>query len=139
LSETLTVCDSSNDECHGILIMFPTVLVVEDDETLRLLTADAISLLDLIVIDCASADDALPMLEGSSPIVLVMTDICMPGTMDGLELAQLIWSRWPLLPVILTSGNRTLPDGLLPAHSMFLRKPWSLQALHLAVRTCLPA
>ncbi|MNI15427.1 C4-dicarboxylate transport transcriptional regulatory protein DctD [compost metagenome] len=119
--------------------MFPTVLVVEDDETLRSLTADAISLLDLNVIDCASADDALPKLEGSSSIALVMTDICMPGSMDGLQLAQVIWSRWPLLPVILTSGNRSLPDGLLPSHCFFLRKPWSLNALHQAVWSCLPA
>lgn len=119
--------------------MFPTVLVVEDDETLRSMTADAISLLDVIVIDCASADDALPMLEGSSSIVLVMTDICMPGSMDGLELAQVIWSRWPCLPVLLTSGNRSLPAGLLPSHSMFIRKPWTLNALHQAVRSCLAA
>lgn len=119
--------------------MSPTVLVVEDDEILRSLTGDAISLLGIYVIGCASADDALPMLECSPSIVLVMTDICMPGSMDGLKLAQVIWSRWPSLPVIVTSGNRTLPDGLLPSHSMFLRKPWSLDALHQAVRACLPA
>lgn len=119
--------------------MSPIVLVVEDDENLRSLTADAISLLGLIIIECRSADDALPVLEGSSPIVLVMTDICMPGTMDGLQLAQVIWSRWPVLPVILTSGNRSLPDGLLPSHSFFLRKPWTLDALHQAVRLYIPA
>lgn len=119
--------------------MSPTVLVVEDDEILRSLTVDAISLLGLIIIECRSADDALPVLEGSSPIVLVLTDICMPGTLDGLQLAQVIWSRWPVLPVILTSGNRTLPDGLLPPHSFFLRKPWTLDALHQAVRLYIPA
>lgn len=119
--------------------MSPTVLVVEDDDTLRSLTADAISLLGVIVVDCANADDALPMLEGSSSIVLVMTDICMPGSMDGLQLAQVIWTRWPLLPVILTSGNRMLAEGVMPAHSFFLRKPWSLDALHQAVASRLPA
>jgi len=118
--------------------MSPSVLVVEDDETLRSLTADAISLLDIMVVDCATADDALSMLEGATSIVLVMTDICMPGSMDGLQLAQSIWTRWPLLPVILTSGNRTLADGVMPAHSFFLRKPWSLDALHQAVSSRLP-
>ena len=53
--------------------MPPTVLVVEDDEILRSMTGDAISLPGICVIGCASADDALPMLEGSSSIVLVMT------------------------------------------------------------------
>lgn len=116
-----------------------TVLVVEDDETLRALTVDAISLLGVVVLDCSSADEALPILEGAFSIVLVMTDICMPGTMDGLELAQLIWLRWPLLPVILTSGDTTVADGMMPSHSYFLRKPWTLDALHRAVRLYIPA
>lgn len=118
--------------------MSATVLVVEDDEILRSLTGEAIELLGVCVIGCASADDALPMLEGSSSIILVMTDICMPGSMDGLELAQLIWVRWPCLPVIITSGNRTVPDGMLPSHAMFLLKPWTLDVLHHAVRSYLP-
>jgi DNA-binding NtrC family response regulator len=118
--------------------MSPTVLVVEDDEILRSLTGEAIELLGVCVIGCASADDALPMLEGSSSIVLVVTDICMPGSMDGLQLAQLIWVRWPLLPVILTSGNRTIPNGSLPSHAMLLPKPWTLDVLHRAVRSYLP-
>lgn len=118
--------------------MSPIVLVVEDDEILRSLVVEAISLLGICVIDCASADDALTMLEGSSSITLVMTDVCMPGSMDGLELAQVIWSRWPCLPVIITSGDRSIPDGLLPSHAMFLRKPWTLDVLHQAVRRFLP-
>lgn len=116
-----------------------TVLVVEDDETLRFLTADAITLLGVLVIDCRSADDALSVLERGCSIDLVMTDVSMPGTMDGLDLARLIWSRWPSLPVILTSGDRSIPDELMPPHSCFLRKPWTLSALHQAVRLYIPA
>lgn len=71
-------------------IMSPTVLVVEDDETLRSLTADAISLLGAIVVECASGDEALSELEKSPSIALVVTDICMPGSLDGLELAKVI-------------------------------------------------
>lgn len=119
--------------------MSATVLVVEDDEILRYLTVEAISLLGVDVIECASADEALPILECTSSIALAMTDICMPGRMDGLELAQVIWSRWPCLPVIVTSGNRSVPDGLLPRHAMFIRKPWSLNALHQAIRKYVPA
>lgn len=117
--------------------MPPIVLVVEDDEILRSLTVEAITLLGLCVIDCASADDALPMLEDSVSIALVITDIYMPGKTNGLQLANIIWSRWPRLPVIVTSGKKSVPDSLLPAHSMFMRKPWSLDALHRAVRTYL--
>lgn len=115
-----------------------TVLVVEDDEILRSLTADAISLLNIVVVESANADDALSLLESHSSIALVVTDICMPGRIDGLELAKVIWSRWPNLPVILTSGNTVIPVGLLPSHAAFLRKPWSLDTLHQAVKILLP-
>jgi len=67
------------------------MLIEEDDEILRSLTAEAISLLGLTVIDCASADEALVLLESPTPIALVMTDVCMPGSMVGLALAKVIW------------------------------------------------
>lgn len=119
--------------------MSATMLLVEDDEILRYLTVEAISLLGVHVIECASADEAIPILERSSSIVLAMTDICMPGEMNGLELAAVIWTRWPGLPVIVTSGNRLVPDALFPTHAMFMRKPWSLETLHHAIRKYLPA
>lgn len=115
-----------------------TVLVVEDDEILRSLTADAISLLNIAVIESADADDALSLLERLSSVALVVTDVCMPGRIDGLDLARAIWSRWPHLPVILTSGNTVIPVGMLPSNATFLRKPWSLDTLHQAVKMFLP-
>ncbi|WP_406227116.1 response regulator [Pseudomonas siliginis] len=115
-----------------------TVLVVDDDDWLRALTVDAVTLLGLEVVDCASADDALLILKGQPAIALVITDICMPGRMDGFELATVIWTRWPWLPVILTSGNRYVAVESLPAHALFIRKPWSLDALHEAVGKHLP-
>lgn len=113
-----------------------TVLVVEDDEILRSLVVEAVSTLGYRVLDCASADQALIILADHT-IGLVLTDVYMPGSMDGLELAKVIWVRWPSLPVIITSGNRTIPDGLLPSHAMFLRKPWTLDTLYCALRVYL--
>lgn len=118
--------------------MSATVLIVEDDEILRSLTAEAIALLGVNVIDCASADEALGMLENNTSVTLVMTDICMPGSIDGLALAKVVWSRWPGLPVILTSGNKTIPEGLLPSNAMFLQKPWSLDVLYQTIGSYLP-
>ncbi|MCW8278413.1 response regulator [Pseudomonas sp. PCH199] len=117
--------------------MSPSVLVVEDDEIMRSLMADAISLLGVSVTECATADEAIPILEGPASIVLVITDIFMPGSMNGLELAKMIWARWPDLPVIVTSGHRSVLDGL-PTNAMFLSKPWTTDLLHHAVRTYLP-
>jgi DNA-binding NtrC family response regulator len=138
MSETVSICVNTNGKGMGILAMSSTVLVVEDNEILRSLMAEAISLLSVGVSDCASADEAIPILEGQSSIILVITDICMPGSMDGLELAQVIWSRWPGLPVIVTSGNRSMPDGLMPSNATFLRKPWTLDVLDQAIKSYLP-
>ncbi|WP_422422187.1 response regulator [Pseudomonas sp. GZD-222] len=114
--------------------MSPTVLVVEDDEMLRNLIVEALSMLGVLIIDCANADEAMTVLNRSSPIALVITDVCMPGTMDGWELAKQIWSRWPSLPVVVTSGNRNVPDGALPLNAMFIPKPYTLDLLLQATR-----
>lgn len=115
------------------MVMLSTVLVVEDDETLRTLMAEAIAVLGLGVIDCANADDALALLESTAVIALVVTDINMPGSMNGVELATIIWQRWPGLPVIVTSGNERAQIDQLPPHMSFLAKPWTLAAFHSAV------
>lgn len=110
-----------------------TVLLVEDDEILRSLLVEALSLIDVVAVECASADQALLVLESSLDFDLVITDICMPGSMDGLALAKTIWSRWPDLSVVVSSGNRVVSHDALPQHCSFLRKPWALDDLHQVV------
>lgn len=113
----------------------PTIiLVVEDDETLRWLVVEALTLrADTQVIDCTNADDARVLLEHANTINLVVTDIRMSGEMDGLELAQMCWKTWPMLPVIVTSGHCRLPVEQIPEGSAFMAKPWTLEQLYQAV------
>lgn len=113
--------------------MKPTVLVVEDDETLRFLVAEALSMFDMQVIECSNADHAYRILGEVEQVNLVLTDIRMPGQINGLELAKLIWQHWPNLPVILTSGHTNLMAERLPPHAAFMAKPWTLEQLHQAV------
>lgn len=55
---------------------------------------------------------------------MVFTDIDMPGSLDGLELAHAILHRWPPIEVVLTPGKmRPAADGL-PEHSRFIGKPY---------------
>lgn len=115
-----------------------TILIIEDDEILRSLSVDAVSLLGFDVIECMSADAALLELERVPSIDLVISDICLPGSLDGLALAKIIWTRWPKLPVILTSGNQSVPQDVMPSHAMFMQKPWTLKVLNTAVRKYLP-
>lgn len=115
----------------------PRVLLVEDDQIIRPLISEAISLLELDVIPCANADDALKVLE-TAPVALVITDVRMPGSMDGLALTQIISSRWRELPVIIISGDAILPPGLSLSNAVFLSKPFSLDALHETIKKLLP-
>ena len=110
--------------------MPPTALLVEDEDTLRSLLVEALSLIDVDAVECESADEALALLEMPHDYSLVITDICMPGSIDGLELARIIWTKWPEMPVILSSGNRVVDSDHLALNSCFLRKPWALDQLH---------
>ena len=68
----------------------PVVLVVEDEYLLRLNAADMIRAADFQVIEAASADEAIAILESRDDIAVVFTDIQMPGSMDGLKLARTV-------------------------------------------------
>jgi CheY-like chemotaxis protein len=65
-----------------------TVLVVEDDEILRMCAANVIADAGFTPIEAANADEAIAILESRSDIALLFTDIQMPGSMDGLGLAE---------------------------------------------------
>ena len=109
------------------------VLVVEDDEILRWLMTEAVTHLGHAVIQCPNADQALLQLADSVAFDLVITDVRMPGQADGMELAKVIWSTQPQLPVIIVSGHMVPKPGLLPANARFIAKPCSLELLSNAI------
>ncbi len=80
------------------------------------------------VIQAASADEALKILHSAVALDLVLTDIRMPGTLDGLALASRIRTGWPSLKIIVLSGD--LPP-VPPAElaDAFLPKPYNTDTL----------
>jgi len=82
----------------------------------------------LSVIEASNADEALSVLQSSVPISLLLTDIQMPGTMDGLLLAAFVYGTSPTMKVILTSGTHPKCSLQAVAHAFFL-KPYDLTAL----------
>jgi len=80
-----------------------TVLVVEDNEALRFVVMRQLLELGYHPIESDGADAALKELE-TQKIDLVLSDVVMPGSMDGFALAELARERWPGLKVVLTSG-----------------------------------
>src|SRR6202171_3415732 len=99
------------------------ILVVEDEMLLRMRAVDMVEDAGFTPIEAINADDALAILESRSDIELLFTDIQMPGSMDGLKLAHAVHERWPLIKIILVSGQLTLTEADKPADSRFYGKP----------------
>jgi two-component sensor histidine kinase/CheY-like chemotaxis protein len=107
----------------GVAAVLPNVLIVEDEMLLRMRAVDIVEDAGFTAIEAVNADDALAILESRSDIELLFTDIQMPGSMDGLKLAYAVRERWPLIKIILVSGQLTLTDADKPIDSRFFGKP----------------
>jgi CheY-like chemotaxis protein len=103
----------------------PVVLIVEDDFLLRMDAAEMIKAAGFEVIEAGNADEAIQVLEARPDITVVFTDIQMPGSMDGLKLAQAVRGRWPPIKIIATSGRLNVGEIDLPEGGRFLPKPYS--------------
>lgn len=107
------------------------VLVVEDDDDVRRLTADILGELGYSVIIANGAAQALPLLDQRLDVVLLMTDVVMPG-MDGRKLAEEALRRRPGLKVLFTTGytrNAIVHNGTLDEGVQLIVKPFTLEAL----------
>ena len=95
------------------------VLVVEDEVILRMAVSAHLREAGLIVIEAVDAEEAVELLRANHKIGLVFSDITMPGTMDGDQLAEWISERYPAIRILLTSGISQ--RGRQP----FIAKPYS--------------
>jgi CheY-like chemotaxis protein len=100
------------------------VLVVEDEPLLRMMAIDLVEDAGFEAIEARDADEAIAILEARTDIRVVFTDVDMPGSMDGLKLANAIRDRWPPIEIILTSGHIRLEDSGIPARTVFFPKPY---------------
>ena len=107
----------------------PIVLVVEDEMVLRMRAVDIVEDAGFRPIEAASADQALAILESRDDISLLLTDIQMPGSMDGLMLAHAVHTRWPQIKIILVSGQVAVTDADKPLNSRFFPKPLGIDEM----------
>jgi CheY-like chemotaxis protein len=99
------------------------VLVVEDEMLLRMRVVDMVQDAGYISVEAVDADEALAILQSRSDIALLFTDVQMPGSMNGLQLAHAVHERWPPIKIILASGALKLSGGDIPQDSRFFVKP----------------
>jgi CheY-like chemotaxis protein len=99
------------------------VLVVEDEMMLRMRAVDMVQDAGYISVEAVDADEALAILQSRSDIALLFTDVQMPGSMNGLQLAHAVHERWPPIKIILASGQLKLSGSDIPQDSRFFGKP----------------
>lgn len=116
------VAESPNDEAG----YKPSVIVVEDEILIRSIFVEELRSTGLRVVECGSADEAWSYLQAGGEADLVFTDMVLPGSMDGNELARRINQAYPAIKMILTSGNR-LPTVDVD-YLRFLQKPYDYTA-----------
>jgi CheY-like chemotaxis protein len=111
-----------------------SVLVVEDDDEVAALVVEMLGQLGYQPTRVASAKAALGALADGRPIDLVLSDIMMPGGMNGLELAREVRQRRPRLPLLLTTGYAEAAKREADAAGIpLLPKPYVLHELATAL------
>ncbi len=98
------------------------ILVVEDEILIRMLIAEDLRDAGYHVIEAVNADEGMLMLHSGQPIDLIVTDVRMPGEIDGMELVARAKGLNPDLAVVLMSGH--LPTDVVHRADAFLRKPY---------------
>lgn len=107
------------------------VLVVEDEPIIRLGMVSSIEDAGYEVVEASSADEAIARLDRDGEIRVVITDVDMPGSMDGIRLAHYVRNRWPPIQLLVISGKVGVQPGELPAGVRFMSKPYQEpQLLH---------
>lgn len=94
-------CDADPDQ-NG------TILVVEDEVLIRLDIADRLRAAGYTVVEAATGDEALVVMKTVSTVALIISDVRMPGSTDGVGLAALVKQQTPHVKIVLISGHLPL-------------------------------
>ncbi|OYU37759.1 MAG: hybrid sensor histidine kinase/response regulator [Pseudorhodobacter sp. PARRP1] len=117
-----------------------TILLVEDDEDVRITAAHLLNDLGYTVLQARDAERALAVIESGVRIDLLFTDVVMPGKVTSREMADRARHLIPHLPVLFTSGytrNSIVHGGRLDAGVQLLSKPYTQEQLALKIREVL--
>jgi CheY-like chemotaxis protein len=108
--------------------------VVDDDIAVRQVAAVILGELGFEVIEACSAEEAMEIVRGPTPLALLMTDLAMPG-IGGVELAHLAKRARPGLKLLYTSAYVRAQGGSRAlAHGPLIEKPWMLEQLEVVVK-----
>lgn len=83
----------------------PTILVVEDEILIRFFVAEELRAQGNLVLEAANAEEALALLRSRLEVDLLLTDVRMPGTLDGAALARQVRQHYPRVKIVVVSGH----------------------------------
>ena len=110
------------------------MLLVEDSQEVAGILAEYLEQLGFAVDRACNASEALRNLQSKGPYRLIVTDILMPGSVAGLELARIVRGNYSKIPILLTTGySERAQEAVLEGFSV-LQKPYDLQTLSNAIR-----
>jgi CheY-like chemotaxis protein len=118
-----------------------TVLVVEDEQMVRMPIVEYLRDCGYRVVEAADANEAIAATDAEASVNLVFSDVRMPGSMDGFALAEWFRSHHPEVPVLLTSGFSGASGqtaGWLRANSI-IEKPYSQRQVERRIAALLQA
>jgi PAS domain S-box-containing protein len=115
-----------------------TVLIVEDNEEVAAVSSDYLEQLGYVVERSSSGADALHKLRSGRSFDLVFSDLLMPGSVGGLELARIVRERHPELPILLTSGYSDKAQDAVHEGFPLVHKPFDIGRLSAAISDVIP-
>src|ERR687890_2489377 len=107
----------------------PVVLLVEDEPLVRMFGADVLEEAGFEVVEAVDGDEALAVLGARPDIAVLFTDINMPGSLDGLDLARVVHERRPDIKLLIASGKVRPSEDQIPDAGRFLAKPYGPEAI----------
>ena len=104
----------------------PTVLIVEDETLISHLVADWLNDRGFAVHEAASGDEALDYIDQGGLVDVMFTDVNLPGSLNGAQLAERVRAKRPELPIVYASGRYSSDDiAPLVSRSVFVPKPYN--------------
>jgi len=110
-----------------------TVLLVEDNEEVASISAGYLEQLGYTVEVALNGSDALRKLQSDSSYDLIFSDLLMPGSVAGLDLARIVRDNHSRIPILLTTGYSQKAQEAIREGFFILRKPYDLQSLFKAI------
>ena len=117
----------------------PIAIVVDDNAIILMAACQILEDAGFRTLEAGNADQALKLLtEHDGQVTLLFTDVEMPGTINGFELAHHVARRWADVSVLVASGRRTPASGEMPEQAIFIGKPFSAEVVHERLQQLLP-